>query len=206
MDSQEPTPWQPPSASEPATAKQPQPATWSPAFRPVPTIPLGGVAPPTPDPITTPWWSGPRAPLILLLAAALWLEISSFLRWVSVNGTDGVGRTGGGWRNINGNLSWGPFFAVLALAIVGLTVAAVMEFHRDRCIRLAIGCGVFAIVGSLAQFIDISTAPREMNASAEYGLYSLLLAAGFCVLCGSVALAISRRESRESLVRHRSLP
>ena len=167
-------------------------------FRPVSSIPLGGTAPQPATEPTPKWWTTSAAPTGALLVAAMLLELSTFLTWVTATPDGAVTKTGNGWTNVRGNVSWGPLVALLAVVIACSAAAALLDRRPARALTVGLVTSIASLVVAFGQVIDIVTADSVVEAQIGLGIWLMLAAAAMAIASAGAALRMVRHSGSGS--------
>jgi hypothetical protein len=130
-----------------------------------------------------------RIALGLMALGGIAVVVGSFLPWVTADILSMGIRTGSGWVNVQGNLSYGP-----ALATVGTVLVILALFEWQQRTR---GARWFAVAALLAgavvltlQYVDVLKSHAALVAAPRYGLVVCAVGLGVslaALVCSAVA-------------------
>jgi len=136
---------------------------------------------------------------VLLVGAGVTLIASSFATWVHAD-LLGVGiRDGSGWSNVAGHLSFGPGVAAAGIAVVFLSLAAMLDQRSRGALWFVLVALIAAAALAVVQVIDLNRAVEGVQSSVGVGIWMMVVAVSVGLALWPIAFVLARHARRPSV-------
>jgi len=135
------------------------------------------------------------AALVGIIGAAV-VVAGTFVGWVRADVLGFGVRSGNGWNNVMGEVSWGPLFTLIAVAVALCLAPALASVRSEPALMFAGGAAALSVALAVYQLWDISRGAEGVDTTLLVGT-PLILAGSLLAAGGSL---LSARGTRSAIV------
>lgn len=129
----------------------------------------------------------------LLVGAGVALVAASFATWVHAD-LLGVGlRDGSGWNNVAGHLSFGPGVAAAGIAVIFMSIAALLDRRSRAALVLVLVALMAALALAVVQVIDLNRTVTGVESHVGIGIWMMSVSIVVGLIVWPVAFVLAGR-------------